>query len=812
MNLMTRRLILLICVFSMLLVPNAGMSAANKPKPIQLFIDGIAKTTSISPTMIGNTVYVPLKQVAQTWKSNVAWNGRTKEITVRKDGNTFVLQLNKKSALKNKRPITLNAAPVIIKNTTMVPVRFISEGFGAQVSWNAGKSRVSIFNHADQLPLIGSVSNFKKMLAKQFSEANTTSSRLKTGEFSPISLPTLNTNTGTGGLAGSAPEASSPQSDQKSTNNSDFSQTNTQVAGVDEADVIKTDGSHIYQVRNNEITITKVYPSEQMEVINQVKFGDDPNFVPSEMYVSGGKLVVIGYTSDEVKKMPAPPESTFENKIMPIASDVWYGGPIRNITKLYVFDITNPSKLKTLREFKLDANYVSSRKIGSQVYLIANKYFYYYPSTQGDIAAPRYYDSAVGNSWQSVDFSEIRYFPDTTNQQYLMIAGIDVDRFTNSATLTTFLGSGEQVYASTENLYITLTKYEFEQQKITNNENRPTGALIRAMWWMPSKVSTTIYKFSLEQGIVNFVAKGSAPGSLLNQFSMDEHDGHFRIATTKTEFSDGAAPWQGELTNQMYVLDEQLKMKGKLENIAPEERIYSVRYVGERAYMVTFKTVDPLFVIDLSNPAKPTILGELKIPGFSNYLHPYDENHIIGIGKDTVERSITSIDPITGEKFTNTFATVGGMKIALFDVSDVNNPREKFVEIIGANGTYSELLHNHKALLFSREKNLFALPITVYEDKDDSQMNNGWNSSTLTFQGAYVYSLDLENGFQLKSKISHYESNESFDPYTWWYNSDRNIRRILYIKDMLYTISDKKIQANYLDTYKYASEVPLPTP
>jgi len=247
----------------------------------------------------------------------------------------------------------------------------------------------------------------------------------------------------------------------------------------------------------------------------------------------------------------------------------------------------------------------------------------------------------------------------------------------------------------------------------------------------------------------------------------------------------------------LYVLNEDLETIGKIEDIAPGERIYSARFMGERAYMVTFKKVDPLFVIDLKEPTAPKILGKLKIPGYSDYLHPYDENHIIGFGKDAA---------VDGKN--DKVAFYQGMKIAIFDVSDVNNPKEKFVEIIGDRGTDSELLHNHKALLFSKNRNLLAFPITVMEvkNKENSSVHD---YGEFTFQGAYIYNIDLENGFTLRKTITHLSDGDYNKSGYGWYESNKNIERIIYIDDVLYTISKGMIKAHQIDGYSEINSITI---
>ncbi|CRF28942.1 Secreted protein containing C-terminal beta-propeller domain distantly related to WD-40 repeats [Mycobacterium tuberculosis] len=261
--------------------------------------------------------------------------------------------------------------------------------------------------------------------------------------------------------------------------------------------------------------------------------------------------------------------------------------------------------------------------------------------------------------------------------------------------------------------------------------------------------------------------------------------------------------------NNIYVLNEAMKVVGKIEDLAPGERIYSVRYAGSRAYMVTFKNVDPLFVIDLKNPQAPKVLGQLKIPGYSDYLQPYDENHIIGFGKDAVEASTKK-----GSGFdAGPTAYYQGMKLALFDVSDVAHPKELFKESIGDRGTHSELLNNHKALLFSKEKNLLAFPVTVMEVKDKSSSGTPEDAAKygeFTFQGAYVYGLDLQKGFQLRGRITHLSDEDLQKAGRQWYSSDRNVERLLFIGDTLYTASPDMLKANDLSTLTEIGSLKLP--
>lgn len=623
------------------------------------------------------------------------------------------------------------------------------------------------------LPVVGSVENLKTLLTKaenlRIAQYNLNPS-IKARET--LLASTGQDASGVSGISGVPQNAKAAL---------DYSATNVQVQGVDEADIVKTDGKYIYQVNNRQVIVAEVYSADKLRIVNRIKF-DDEQFTPSELYVDNKHLVVIGNTYHTI---PGPLTSSPAPQKPQVAARPGIYPPIQveNTVKAIIYDNNDKTKLKKLRDVELEGNYISSRKIGSSLYFIANKYINYY-------FTPAFRDSAGKNKFIPVGYQDIRYFPDCVEPNYLMIAGINLDLPNQEMKLSTYLGSGQNIYASQDNLYVTIAQYKPAVKtqapaKLPGNQ----GIGIKAL---PFQVSTTIYRFALEQGQASYKSKGEVPGTVLNQFSMDEHKGYFRIATTSGE------TWRNDeytSKNNVFVLDGSLNLSGKLENIAPGERIYSVRYMGDRAYMVTFKQVDPLFVIDLLNPKLPKVLGALKIPGYSDYLHPYDANHIIGFGKETVELPLKN-DPENAEQ---TVAYYQGMKIAVFDVTDVKHPVEKFKEIIGDRGTYSELLQNHKALLFAKDKNLLAFPVTVMEIKNKQVDPNGFPQyGEFAFQGAYVYNIDLVNGFKLKGKITHLTDQDLEKSGQSWYDSNKNVERILYIGDTLYTLSKEMIKANEL--------------
>lgn len=666
-------------------------------------------------------------------------------------------------------------------------VRFAS---GSEIS-NGLKMKFTTAKAAKEaLPTIGSAEKLKKLLAEAAEQNNyrmygtkkTRDAIITFSEAAPAAAPAMSaSNYAQDGNAGSR----------------DYSTTNVQVDGVDEADIVKTDGKYLYQVNNNRIVVAEVYPSDKMKITKVIGL-DGENVRPMELYLDDKHLVVIGSSSASI-----PMRSSGSNSLMPSKYDDFHYS--NNTVKMLIYDITNKEDIKKVRDIELEGSYLSSRKIDSKLYLISNKHLNYHRIYDtGDVNdTPSYRDSALKEAFITIDYDKIGYFPGSVEPSYMIAAGVDLDRPKEGVNVSTYLGSGESIYASSQNLYVAVTRHNMMPSEVPGpiiyDSAAPKKPAVKV-----SDRETIIYRFALNNGKLDYTGKGQVPGSILNQFSMDENNGFFRIATTK-----GALFGEGDniSKNNLYILDPDLDICGSLEDIAPGEKIYSTRFMGSRAYMVTFKKVDPLFVIDLKDPKNPKILGALKIPGYSDYLHPYDENHIIGFGKDTIELPNEGSWGKDG-----TTAYYQGMKIALFDVSDVNNPKEKFKEIIGGRGTNSELLRNHKALLFSREKELMAFPVTVMEIKngEDNTQGNRPVYGSFEFQGAYVYNIDLAEGFKLKARISHISEEEYRKAGDHWYDRNRNVERVIYIGESLYTISKGMIKANGMADMKEKGSLLIP--
>jgi uncharacterized secreted protein with C-terminal beta-propeller domain len=533
----------------------------------------------------------------------------------------------------------------------------------------------------------------------------------------------------------------------------DYSGTNIQVEGVDEADMVKTDGEHIYLARDSQVFIVKAWPPEEAGVAATL----DLERGVSDLFINGDKLVVI-----------SSPEYYY------------YWGPISRwpqmeyelTTHIWVYDVSDRSSPTLDRTVSVDGYYTSSRMIGDYVYAITGQ-----PAVL-NVTEPVLPAIRSGNYTCEVEATDVWYANNTDYYYgYTNIVAVDVQDPESEITHETYLmGSSSSLYVSMENIYLT------------------------APWWVQDEVSgwetTKIFKINVDEESITYIAEGMVPGRVLNQFSMDEHDGYFRIATTNGHVSRGGS----STSNNVYVLNASLGVAGRLEGLAPGEEIYSARFMGRRCYLVTFKKVDPLFVIDLADPEDPTVLGKLKIPGYSDYLHPYDENTLIGVGKETEEAE-------EGD-----FAWYQGVKISLFDVSNVTDPKELDKIEIGDRGTDSPALYDHKAFLFSRDRNLLVIP--VLEAKIDAGDYSGTvppnAHGEYVYQGAYVFHVSREQGIELRGRVTHIDDPQAFLKSGYWFESELSVERSLYIDEMLYTISGGMIKMNALSDLSEAGRVELP--
>ena len=615
---------------------------------------------------------------------------------------------------------------------------------------------------------------------------------------------------------------------------SEFSTTNIQVEGVDEPDIVKNDGKYIYAVSGNKVVIVNAYPAENMEILSEI----DLNKSVSEIFINEDKLIVFasGYDYAPYSSVKCLEYGYTEYK-------GGCGGDYNYQSLVYIYDVSDRENPELEDNISIEGNYVDSRMIGDYVYVISTKYI-----DSRNPEPPVYIMNGVETKIAAEDVYYWPYYD--TSYVFTSISAINVEDgettskvFLTGSTGTTYV-SQDNIYLTyqkrmdyrerfrrqAEEVYLTLLPEEekgkieeiMENDKLDYNEQNEiskivqeySGSLIgaekaefdsgllKALEDFEVKIEketekTAVHKINVDKEDIEYRGVGEVPGHILNQFSMDEYNGNFRITTTTGEV------WGGNSLNHLYILDEDLGIVGRLEDLAEGERIFSARFMGKRCYLVTFEAIDPLFVIDLSEPENPKVLGYLKIPGYSDYLHPYDENHVIGVGRDVN----ASIDE---EKVHSSHAVyytaVLGVKVSLFDVSDVANPIEEDKFVIGERGTESPVLSDHKAFLFDKKKNLLVLPVNVAELVKGSNQWGEYENSEIIWQGAYVFNID-ESGIELKGKITHDDNigTESYYP-----NYKYSIQRSLYMDNVLYTISNSKVKANNLDSVEEISSVELP--
>ncbi|MEM4637657.1 MAG: beta-propeller domain-containing protein [Candidatus Woesearchaeota archaeon] len=585
---------------------------------------------------------------------------------------------------------------------------------------------------------------------------------------------------------------------------SDYSQTNIQIKGVDEADFVKNDNKYIYLIQNNKLIIIDAF--DKKEIISETEL--PKNFYSTNIFLYNNKIVIIGQSNEEsfyFMKYDIMPQPYYES-----------------FTNVLIYDVSDKENPKFSESFRVTGDYFQSRLIDNKVYLISIKYAEY------PVRPPIIYS-------KNIITPNIYYFDNDEEQyNYNTITSIDLDIEKIIDSKVFLLGYGNTLMMTKNNIYIAYQKQRFfcrwycednsyekerftevvvpllegqlkydiekilrseasddEQwrliserlkdffEKIKDDENAQEeySLMLEKIQdalneydtkKMLENSKTTIHKINIEDGKINYFGKGEVDGRLLNQFSLDEYEGYLRVATTVDLWINS----NRKTYNNVYVLDENMNIVGLLEDIARNETIYSTRFMNDKLYMVTFKQIDPFFVIDLSNPEKPKVLGKLKIPGYSNYLHPYKENFIIGIGKETGENQWGGI-------------SAKGVKISLFDVTDVENPVEVDKYEIGMEGTDSPILYDHKAFLLFN--NILVIPISEITSKDSVKYNYKY------WDGAYVFEIS-EKGFNLLGKIKHDSRSSSY--YTWW---DRaSVTRSIIMDNELFTISKKYIKINDL--------------
>ena len=525
------------------------------------------------------------------------------------------------------------------------------------------------------------------------------------------------------------------------------SETNNQVAGVDELDTVKTDGQYVYAVTNNTVVIIDAYPVTSARLVSRISLA---NQTIDGIFVDGNRMSIIseapknfytaGFYCSQTTPVAAQPGSMVPSILSTGTSCYCYWPSQVQNTSITVYDITSRSSPVIRTTVTVNGTFVGARQIGDFDYLVGTtpaRYNQTLPMTVfNGLAIPtaptQIYHSDVSDSAFS----------------YTTVIALNVSADNSTPTVDTFmLGTSSTIYVSTINIFLTQPTWDQQQQ-------------------------TVLHKITINGSSVTYVATGTVPGHVLNQFSMDEYNGYFRVATSDNYYS-------GSQTS-VYVLNESMKIVGSLLGLSPGEVFYAARFMGDRAYLVTFKRLDPLFVVNLQDPTAPSLMGQLNVTGVSDYLQPYDSGHLIGIGK--------SAQDVTWENA----ALFLGLKISLFDVTNPNNPTDMSDFTIGDRGTDSPALTDQKALLFDKSLNLLVLPIQVVQQSPSGPLPSGYGQSI--FQAAFVFQITLQGGIVLRGSISHLPSGSM----PGYYDSPFYVTRALYIGSVLYTISSVMIRMNSL--------------
>ncbi len=549
--------------------------------------------------------------------------------------------------------------------------------------------------------------------------------------------------------------------------NLEFSTTNVQVENVDEADIIKTDGNYIYSLSESNVIITDVTDKENPKEVNKIE--NSTSSVPVDLLLYNNMLVVI---------MEDATKSSYNRTV-----------------SVTVYDISNKENINQVKNIELNQRYYSSRLIDGHLYLIANGSL----KEDSDDNIETFYKENY--EIKAINLKNMYYFKDRPSIYETEIVHMDLNVIDNDIEVQSFLSDVDSIYVSEKNIYMADGYYS----STALSQTLSTLLSLKGVWGFLDEdlydysYKTSIIKLGIQDDYsVKFVAKNDIEGETIDQFSFDEYNNNLRVAIQNSD--DGS---------KIVVFNEKMKLIGETGYVGKNEDMYSSRFIGDRAYLVTYMNTDPLFTFDLSNPKKPKILGELKIPGYSTYLHPYDENHLIGIGINTEERvSRNSYGQVIG---TNVYVT--GMKMALFDVSNLKNPTLVSEVAIGDSRTKSAILDNHKALLFSKEKQLIAIPVTSYpKDLEDEQISGDETvdkvikayktSSDYISEGYLVYNINLEDGITQKGTITHNSDSK------YSYRNSQMLRG-LYINDYLYTVSQHMVKVNKLDTLENVNELAI---
>ena len=546
--------------------------------------------------------------------------------------------------------------------------------------------------------------------------------------------------------------------------------TNNQVAGVDEADFVKTSGDYTYLLSGGYLVILKTWPAADSVEISRTLLDGNPR----ALFVHGDVVWIVSSLTE------AQYLQLGENVL---AAD--FAPRIEELVKISLFDIGNPQQPELLRETTVESRYSDARKIGSHVYLVLSAYLDLSPMLSNteeievtellpvmtDDPTPSQGDPAASTL---ISECEAIYRPETANGTgTVSILGFDLENPASEISRQTIVSNTGMVYATQEHLYLATVEDQ--------------------VWvWLPvieggdyPEVGTSIHKFNL-QPTPQYVASGRVDGHLLNQFAMDEHQGVLRVVTTAENWWEDADP-----ENRLFILEQaggELIERSRLEGLGkPGDRLYAARFLEDKGFLVTFRQIDPFYTLDLSDSYDPRVAGELEVPGFSTYLHPIDETLILAIGRD--------IDQ-------------GGIKLSLFDIGAFEQPVLLSDHLVGA-GSYSEAEYNHHAFTWFAGADMLAIPLSRWNLSDPTL-----GGSLEAFVGLELFEVTRSQGIQAYAAIDHTLFYDDENAPSWHY-LDR-IRRSFFVADeeansYLYSVSSLGLLVNDLaDPETDLVGIPLP--
>ncbi len=548
-----------------------------------------------------------------------------------------------------------------------------------------------------------------------------------------------------------------------------FTTTNVQVQGIDEPDFVKTDGTYMYVVSGKTVSIILAYPPESATTVTYMKFDGDVMGI----FLAPQRLVVIQSAQVNNSKY----------------------GYYTQQESLMLYNTANVSSPVLMRDVSVVGSYINARLSGGYVYAIFQQPTQTYENGTAVVASPTVFD---GKTVDAIDASSVFYSTSSgvPFSMYTILLSLKVTdgSHTQTAILT---GWGSTIYASNSNVYLAFPDRQIYALglgvAVGGIRAVPGAPSLLPFWWGGWGTNTTIFRVAYSNGSTQVAAEGTVPGTILNQFSLDEFNGYLRVATTTNAMLVNQTWAQ---VNNVYVLDQGMKVVGSLEGLGVNERIYSARFMGDIGYMVTFERIDPLFAISFANPTHPVVLSSLELTGFSDYLHPIGNGYLIGVGKNTI--------PAPAEAG---YVLYQGMKASLFHVASDGSSREVSKVLIGDRGSDSPVSTDHRAFVYDQATGLMALPILVTSLDNSSsggQIPN-FNYGTPVFQGAYVFNVSESDGFHLVARITQVPNGlsvqDAFDYY---------IYRVVLAGGYVYTVSDRAVVVTNLSTLGTVATVKLP--